>query len=370
MPFFFPEPHYEHGNVERTGVVLINLGTPEEPTSGSVRRYLRQFLSDRRVVEIPSALWWIILNGFILNSRPGKSAAKYAQIWTPDGSPLRAHTERQTKLLRGYLGNAGHPVEVEYAMRYGSPAIPHVIDELRARNCRRILLLPMYPQYASSTSATAFDEAYRHLRKIRNQPEIRTVRSFPGHPGYIAALAASVREHWATHPRPYSNYRLVLSFHGVPKYTLDKGDPYFCECHKTARLVGEALEIKPEQLLVSFQSRFGNAEWLQPYTAPTLIKLAKEGVSRVDVMCPGFVADCLETLEEISLEVNADFMGSGGKEFHYLPCLNERPDWIQALASLVRMHLQGWPTDREGQQRLAESAIKSEQRAWSIGARF
>jgi protoporphyrin/coproporphyrin ferrochelatase len=370
MSFLHPEPPYQHGTPDRTAVVLINLGTPDAPTPAALRRYLKQFLWDRRVVEIPRALWWAILNGIILNLRPKKSAAKYATVWTPEGSPLRVHTAKQATLLRGYLGNAGHAVEVEYAMRYGSPSIAEVIEKLRARNCRRILLLPMYPQYAGSTSATALDDAYAHLRHVRNQPEIRTVRSFPGNPGYIAALAASVREHWSVHGRPYSNYRLVLSFHGVPKFTLDKGDPYFCECHKTARLVGEALEIKPEQVLVSFQSRFGSAEWLQPYTAPTLVKLARDGVSRVDVMCPGFVADCLETLEEIAMEVKADFLGAGGKEFHYLPCLNERPDWIQALASLVRLHMQGWPTDRESVKKLAAAAGTSEERAWAVGARF
>lgn len=366
---FLPEPAYAHGTPGKTAVLLINLGTPDEPTPAALRRYLREFLTDRRVVEIPRALWWPILHGIILNVRPAKSAAKYAAIWTPDGSPLRVHTERQAKLLKGFLGNTSHPVEVAYAMRYGNPSLPEVIGRLRAEHCTRLLLVPLYPQYAASTTATAFDAAFRHLAHLRNVPEVRTVRSFADHPGYIAALAASVREHWTTHGRPFSNYRLLLSFHGVPKYTLDKGDPYFCECHKTGRLLAEALEMKADQIQVCFQSRFGTAEWLQPYTAPTLQSLGRSGVSRVDVMCPGFVSDCLETLEEIALEGKAEYLAAGGKSFHYIPCLNERSDWIMALADLVRGHLQGWPTSREAQHALADAAAHSRGLAYDAGAR-
>lgn len=365
---FLPEPAYTHGTPEQTAVVLINLGTPDAPTPTALRRYLKEFLSDPRVVEIPRLIWWLILNGIILTLRPKKSAAKYAAVWTPEGSPLRVNTERQTRLLKGFLGNAGHPIEVVHAMRYGAPAVADVIDRLRAQNCRRILLLPLYPQYASSTSATALDAAYLHLAKIRNQPEIRTVRSFPDHPGYIAALAASVREHWMKNGRPETGYRLMLSFHGVPKYTLDKGDPYHCECHKTARLLREALGMKPDEMDVCFQSRFGKAEWLQPYTAPTLVKLGKSGISRVDVMCPGFVSDCLETLEEIAMEGKADFLAAGGKTFHYIPCLNDRPDWINALADLTRQHLQGWPSDRDHLQKNAEAAAAGARHARALGA--
>ena len=344
MPRYLPEPAYRHGSAARTAVVLVNLGTPEAPTAPAVRRYLKEFLSDPRVVEIPRPIWWLILNAIILNVRPKKSAAKYAAVWTAEGSPLKVHTERQTKLLRGLLGEAGHQVQVDYAMRYGSPSIPATLSRLKAEGATRILLLPLYPQYSSSTTATAFDAAYAWAATIRNQPEIRTVRNFADHPGYIEALANSVRQHWKSHPRPATAYRLIMSFHGVPRYTLDKGDPYHCECHKTGRLLAEALGLTTEDYLISFQSRFGRAQWLQPYTAPTLASLGQQGVTHVDVICPGFPADCLETLEEIAIEARATFISAGGRTFNTIPCLNERDDWISALADLATTHLQGWPT--------------------------
>lgn len=344
MAKLLPEPAYHHGTPGKTAVLLINLGTPESATASAVRRYLKEFLSDPRVVEIPRALWWPILNGIILNTRPKKSAQKYASIWTPDGSPLKIHTEKQTKLLRGFLGAAGHQVVVDYAMRYGQPSITDVLTKLRAEGCTRILLLPLYPQYASSTTATAFDVAFDWARKTRNLPEIRTVKSFFDDPGYIAALAASVREHWLNGGRPTGSYRLIMSFHGVPRYTLDKGDPYFCECQKTGRLLGEALSLAPEDYQICFQSRFGRAKWLEPYTAPTLARLGKQGIRRVDILCPGFPADCLETLEEIAMEGKDEFIKAGGLDYRYIKCLNERDDWIRALANLAATHLQGWPT--------------------------
>lgn len=347
MTNLFPEPRYEHGSAEHTAVLLINLGTPEAPTPQAVRRYLKEFLSDPRVVEIPSVLWWPILNGIILNTRPKKSAEKYAAIWTPDGSPLKVHCEKQTKLLRGFLGDAGHHVVVEYAMRYGHPSITDTLARLKAGGCKRILLIPLYPQYSSSTTATALDVAYSWAKTLRNQPEIRAVRSFADDLGYIEALANSVRQHWMTHGRPTNSYRLVMSFHGVPRYTLEKGDPYHCECQKTGRLLAESLNLGNDQYQITFQSRFGRAEWLKPYTAQTLIELAQSGVHRVDAICPGFTADCLETLEEIAMEGKGEFLQAGGREFHYIPCLNEREDWIQALTALATKHLQGWPTSSQ-----------------------
>jgi ferrochelatase len=344
MPRYLPEPTYQHGSAGKTAVLLINLGTPEAPSAAAVRRYLKEFLSDPRVVEIPRAIWWLILNGIILNIRPKKSAAKYAEVWTNEGSPLKVHTERQASLLRGALGEAGHRVVVDYAMRYGSPSIPAVLSRLKAEGCTRILLLPLYPQYSSSTTATAIDAAFTWAAAIRNQPEIRTIRSFCDHPGYIAALANSVRSHWASHGRSLTSYRLIISFHGVPRYTLDKGDPYHCECHKTGRLLAEALNLGPDDYQICFQSRFGRAQWLQPYTAPTLAALGKQGVAQVDVICPGFPADCLETLEEIAIEGKAAFIAAGGRTFAFISCLNERDDWIHSLADLVGIHLQGWPT--------------------------
>lgn len=364
MPRFLPEPAYRHGTPAQTAILLINLGTPEAPTTPAVRRYLKEFLSDPRVVEIPRLAWWPILNGIILNVRPKKSAEKYASVWMPEGSPLKVHTERQTRLLRGLLGEQGHRVVVDYAMRYGQPSIPATLTRLKAEGCTRILLLPLYPQYASSTSATAIDAACTWAQATRNQPEIRTLRSFADHPGYIDALAASVREHWQHNPRHTDSYRLVMSFHGVPRYTLDKGDPYHCECQKTGRLLAEALGLGKDDYQICFQSRFGRAEWLQPYTAPTLHALGKQGIERVDMICPGFPADCLETLEEIAIEGKTEFIQAGGKEYTYISCLNERDDWIRALADIAVTQLQGWSIDGADRATLEISAL----RARALGA--
>lgn len=340
MARYWTEPPYSHGSAPKTGVLIANLGTPEAPTAPALRKYLKQFLSDPRVVEIPRIVWWPILNGIILNLRPKKSAAKYATVWTNEGSPLKFHTEKQAKLLAGQLLHDGHgQIVVEWAMRYGEPSIPNALNRMRATGCTRIVVLPLYPQYAASTTASAFDEVARCLLHWRNPPEIRLVRNFHDHPAYIAALAASVREHWQVNGEPD---KLVMSFHGIPRRSLDLGDPYHCECHKTARLLAEALELPRERWQITFQSRFGKAEWLQPYTEPTLQKLAREGLKRADVICPGFVSDCLETLEEIAMECREAFLEAGGKDFHYIPCLNERPDWITALSTVAQSHLGDW----------------------------
>lgn len=337
---FLPEPPHQHGSPSRVGILLINLGTPDAPTAQALRPYLKQFLSDPRVVEIPRWAWWPILNGVILNTRPAKSAQKYAKIWTADGSPLLAHTRKQAVMLRGYLGErTPAPLVVEHAMRYGNPSVAAALTKLREQGCDRILALPLYPQYAASSTASALDAVFETLLRSRNQPELRTVRHYHDHPGYIAALANSVREHWMQHGRPD---KLVMSFHGVPKKSLLQGDPYHCECQKTGRLLAEALGLAPDAYRITFQSRFGRAEWLQPYTAKTLQELGKQGTGRVDVICPGFSSDCLETLEEIAIECKADFLNAGGKEFHYIPCLNERDDWIRALCDIALVHLQGW----------------------------
>jgi protoporphyrin/coproporphyrin ferrochelatase len=338
---FRKEPSYTHGSLSKTAVVLVNLGTPDAPTRPAVRRYLKQFLSDPRVVEIPKALWWFILNGAILPFRSGKSAEKYAAIWGKEGSPLKVHTEKQALLLRGYLGERGHDVQVVYAMRYGQPALPDVLEQLKQNGCERILILPAYPQYSATTTASIFDAVFDHYRQVRNVPELRFIRNYHDQESYIDALKESVLAHWEQNGRPD---KLVMSFHGVPKRTLLLGDPYHCECHKTARLLASALRLTTEQYLVTFQSRFGKAEWLQPYTAPTLQALAKQGVKRVDVMCPGFIGDCLETLEEIAMEAKKDFLAAGGESFHYIPCVNEAPAWIRALTEIVEQHIIGWPT--------------------------
>lgn len=346
MPRFNPEPSYRHGSAPATAVVLVNLGTPEAPTAPALRRYLKEFLSDPRVVEIPKAIWWLILNGIILNVRPKKSAAKYASVWMPEGSPLRVHTERQSKLLKGFLGERGHRLTVTWAMRYGQPSIRNVLDQLKADGASRILLVPMYPQYAASTTATVVDETCQWLLRQRNQPEMRFVRNFHDHEGYLAALEQSVRKHWQATGGLGEKDRLLISFHGLPKRSLELGDPYFCECHKSGRLLAERLNLLPDQYRICFQSRFGKAEWLQPYTAPTLHEWGQHGIRRVDVICPGFVADCLETLEEIAQEGRDDFLAAGGKEYHYIPALNENNDWLLALTDLVESHLAGWPTQQ------------------------
>ena len=343
-------PRWHHGTAPKTAVVLVNLGTPDAPTPEAVRRYLAEFLGDPRVVEIPRALWMLILHSIILRVRPKKSAAKYATVWTDAGSPLMVHTQAQTQALEQRLRQTGHDLIVTWAMRYagnGPNSIPAVLERLRAENATRILLLPMYPQYSASTTATAIDQALNWVTGLRNQPELRYVRNFADDRGYIEAVAEQIRSHWRNNPPPAlpdPGYRLVMSFHGLPERNLKLGDPYFCECHKTARLVAEALDLPPESVVTTFQSRFGKAKWLQPYTEPTLIALAKQGVKRVDVLCPGFVADCLETLEEINMEVRAAFLTAGGEHFHYLPCLNEDSFWIKALADLTERHLSGWPT--------------------------
>ena len=338
MSRFSPEPPHVHGSRGKTAVLLINLGTPAAPTAAALRRYLGEFLADPRLVEMPRLLWWLILHGVVLRLRPRQSALKYAKIWTSEGSPLAVHTERQAKLLRGALG-ADPQLVVGWAMRYGEPNIAATLDRLKAEGARRILVLPLYPQYAASSSAAAFDAVAAWLSRTRNLPELRLVRDYHDHPGYIAALAASVREHWRQQGGPA---KLVMSFHGLPQHTLDWGDPYFCECQATARLLAAALNLADDAWQLAFQSRFGRAKWLQPYTQATLEALGRQGLGRVDVICPGFAGDCLETLEEIAMEVRAAFVAAGGGELHYIPCLNERDDWIAALADIARSHLGSW----------------------------
>ena len=316
-------------------ILLVNLGTPDDPTPQALRRYLKQFLWDPRVVDIPRVIWWPILNFIILNTRPAKSAKKYASIWTKEGSPLRVHTERQAKLLKGYLGEKGQPIQVDYAMRYGNPNVAAALDKLRSNGAKHITVVPMYPQYAAASTASVEDAVNACLAKTRDKPKIDIVRSFPDHPGYIAALEASVREHW----KQSHAEKLVMSFHGIPQRSVDRGDPYYDECQTTGKLLAAALQLKESEYLITFQSRFGAAKWLQPYTQPTLEQLAHDGCKSVDVICPGFVADCLETLEEIGMECKEAFLRNGGKEFLYIPCLNEREDWIKALSTIAGQRL-------------------------------
>ncbi len=347
-------------------MLLVNLGTPDAPTPAAVRRYLRQFLSDPRVIELPGLLWWPILHGIVLNTRPAASAKRYARIWTAEGSPLRIHTERQAQLLAADLArDTGTAPRVAHAMRYGEPSVPGVLAQLRAEGCERILILPLYPQYAASTTGSTFDDVARSLQQMRNLPETRLVKHFHDHPAYIGAVAALVRDYWMLHGQPD---RLVMSFHGLPRISLTRGDPYHCECQKTARLVADALQLEESRWQISFQSRLGRLEWLKPYTASVLGDLGRQGLRRVDVVCPGFVADCLETLEEIAIEGRETFLSAGGNEFHALPCLNENEVWIRALADIVQEHLAGWAPDSRDPESIRAEAGAARRRALAHGA--
>ena len=357
MPHHADEPPFTHDRTPRLGVLLVNLGTPDAPTPRAVRCYLAQFLADPRVVEIPRAVWKPLLHGVILNLRPAQSARRYAAIWTPDGSPLLAHSLRQRTLLLGYLGqrlkHAGLPADlcpVELGMRYGAPSVATALDKLHAAHCERILVLPLYPQYAASTTASAFDAVASHLAHARRLPALRFVDTFHADMGYVKALARNVNDHWTKNGRPD---RLVLSFHGLPRRTLERGDPYHCYCQVTARLLARELGLESEQWLLAFQSRFGRAQWLAPYTADVLKQLGAEKLRRVDVFCPGFVTDCLETLEEIGIEGRDIFRAAGGGELQVIACLNEHPAWIAALADIAFRNLAGWleaPPDVDARQ--------------------
>ena len=340
QPPFAQEPPFSHGQTPRTAVLFCNLGTPDAPTASALRRYLGEFLSDHRVVEIPRLVWMLILHGIILRIRPAKSALKYASIWTAEGSPLKVWTERQAQALNAVFAKRNEQVSVRYAMRYGNPSMASQLDALKAEGFTRVLVMPAYPQYSGTTTASVFDAVYTWGQRTRLLPEFRFINHYHDHPAYIAALAQQVRAHWAAHGQ---GERLVMSFHGVPERTLHLGDPYHCECYKTARLLGECLGLAKSQYIVTFQSRFGKAKWLEPYTEPTLVALAEQGVKKVDLICPGFTSDCLETLEEIAQEAQEAFHAAGGDTFHYIPCLNDSPQWVDAMRSLCLQHMAGWP---------------------------
>ncbi|MGQ9660265.1 MAG: ferrochelatase [Thermochromatium sp.] len=338
---FIDTPDYRHDTPERLGVLLVNLGTPDSPSVRDVRRYLAEFLSDRRVVETARLPWLLLLHGIILRTRPVRSAKAYRSIWTPKGSPLLEIARRQAEQLQSRLESLlGGPVKVALGMRYGRPSIAAGLSELRAFNARRMLILPLYPQYSATTVGTVFDAVARELMRWRWLPELRFVTHYHDEPGYIAALAASVRDYWARHGQAE---RLLLSFHGIPQAYCDRGDPYFCHCHKTARLLASALDLPAERWGLSFQSRLGRQEWLKPYTDATLRDWARSGVKSVQVLAPGFAADCLETLEEIAVENRELFLASGGQSYQYIPCLNDNADHLELIAALVRRHCSGWP---------------------------
>lgn len=367
MTYYNPEPPYQHGDQPKVGILLANLGTPDAPTATALRRYLGQFLMDRRVVEIPRFIWCWILHCIILVVRPKKSAEKYAQIWTKEGSPLLVHAQKQALLLRGFLGQKiNSPFVVELGMSYGNPSMQSAIESLKSQHCNKILVFPLYPQYAASSTAAALDAVWKSLLKMRNVPAIRTIRNYHEHPAYIAALAASVRQHWQINGKPT---KLVMSFHGVPKFHLMKGDPYHCECHKTARLLAEALELSKDEYTVAFQSRFGKQEWLKPYLASTLEALGKARTKRIDIICPGFSSDCLETLEEIAMEGKEIFTHAGGGEYHYIPALNENEAWIHAMTTIAVENLQGWVSTDWNKEQAKKEAEMTKLRAQAMGAK-
>ena len=341
MPTLQSLPQEKHGLPEPTGVLVVNLGTPDAPTAIAVRRFLKQFLSDPHVIEYPRLLWWLVLNLVILQIRPSRSAAAYRKIWTEEGSPLRIHsTDIAAGLQKQLDSRAGQQVHVELAMNYGEPSITSAINRLRDRGALRILTLPLYPQYSRTTTASVLDSVTHITSTLPQVPELRFIDNYHDAPGYIAALSASVSEDWARNGR---GDKLLLSFHGVPKSTVDRGDPYLEQCQQTASLLAEALALSEDDWVLSFQSRVGREEWLRPYTDETIANLGNRGLSRLDVVCPGFPADCLETLEEIAMRNAELFAKSGGGSLHYIPALNAREDHASFLADLVEQQLLGWP---------------------------
>ena len=356
------ETSFRHDQPIRIGILVTNLGTPDAPTTKALRRYLGEFLADPRVVEVPRLIWWFVLHGIILRLRPRKSAAAYRKVWESDGSPLLTHTARQCEGIREALQKKyGKNVVVGFAMRYGNPSIAHVLNELQSQGVRQLMVLPLYPQYSASTSASTFDAIAADFVKRRWLPDFRFISHYPDFPPYIEAMARHIEAYWSLHGR---KQKLILSFHGVPMKYLKRGDPYHCECHKTSRLLAERLGLGKADYMTTFQSRFGAEEWLKPYTDETLKALPDQGIKSVDVFCPGFSADCLETIEEIDQENREYFMEAGGTEFRYIPCLNAEPAHIEALVALIEDNLQGWTIPSNEPEPLSQRA----KRARALGA--
>ena len=334
---FHNQGNYQHDQQHRTGILLTNLGTPESPDTKGVRKFLREFLSDPRVVEIPRPIWWLILNIVILNTRPKRSAAAYQKVWTDQGSPLMTISRQQLAGLKDAIG--GDNLIVELAMRYGTPSIGAGLRKLRDQGATRVLVMPLYPQYSATTTATTFDAVASEMKQWRWIPELRFVNHYHDHARYIEALAESIESHWQQHQRAEV---LLMSFHGIPEDYFHQGDPYHCHCMKTSRLLQEHMGWNDGYLLTTFQSRFGPEEWLQPYTDKTVERLAQEGIKRLAVVNPGFAADCLETLEEINGEVREEFIDNGGELFTHIPCLNDGLEGMDLIETIVRRELQGW----------------------------
>ncbi|MDX8389863.1 MAG: ferrochelatase [Mariprofundaceae bacterium] len=337
------QQHFKHEDELAVGLLLVNLGTPDAPTASALRRYLKQFLWDPRIVEMSRPLWWLILHGYILNVRPAKSAKSYQRVWGKDGSPLLAISLKQqqgiVEALEAESDKLRCSLHVELGMTYGSPSIESALRSLREKRCKKIMVLPLFPQYSAASTAAATDVVFSELKRWRRVPDLRVCTSYHDSASYIAALASSVREHWETHGK---GEKLLISFHGIPERFFKAGDPYPCYCRKTARLLVESLSLNEGQWEVAFQSRFGREEWIKPYTSEVLKGWGHDGVSDVDIICPGFAADCLETLEEIAIENCNHFVASGGKALRYIPALNDRDDHIQALVQIVKSEMYGW----------------------------
>jgi len=352
MPYF-GRPDFSHGSASRCGVLVVNLGTPIAPNASALRRYLAEFLADRRVIELPRAAWLPLLYGVILPFRAPRSAHAYQKVWTPQGSPLRVNSEELAAALGNSLAVAGVDVEVRLAMRYGSPSVQAVLDGWHKEGLRRLLVLPLYPQYSATTTASVFDAVYACVQRWRWQPELRLITDYFAEAGWAEAIAESVRRHWAQHGR---GERLLMSFHGIPKRYLLAGDPYFCQCHASARLIAKELQLTDAEWTLSFQSRVGREEWLRPYTDEVIKTLPAAGVRRLDVVCPGFAADCLETLEEIAMQNAELFVAAGGETLRYVPALNSSTPHIQVLADLVKRHGSGWSEFADAESRAAVAA--------------
>jgi ferrochelatase len=357
-------PDYVHGSTARVGVLLVNLGTPDEPTTPAVRRYLAEFLWDPRIIEMSRPLWWLILHGIILRTRPSKSAHAYQKVWTPAGSPLLVESRALTHTVAERLqGRFGDRVRVELAMTYGNPSLEGALERLRRDNVQRLLVLPMYPQYSATTTASIFERVTAELSRWRWIPELRVVNQYWEEEAYIAAVSDRIAAHWQQHGRKH----LLFSFHSIPRRYFLAGDPYHCFCQATARRVAEHLDLAPGDWSVGFQSRFGREEWIKPYVDLTLLDYARQGPKQVTVVCPGFATDCLETLEEINMQNREAYLANGGEAFDYVPCLNSTAPQVALYEQLVLKHAQGWP-EIEGRDDSATLPL-SRERALALGAK-
>ena len=339
MASFIGNKDYVHGTKSKIGILLTNLGTPDEPTAKSLKVYLKEFLSDTRVIETPKWIWWLILNGIILNIRPAKSAKLYKSIWADGGSPLMVNARKQLQLTEKRFKDSHPHLIFDLGMRYGNPSIKSALNNLRKQNCDKIIIFPLYPQYCAATTGSTFDAVAKEFLNWRWVPSLRFISNYHTSDQYITALCNSIKEYWEKNSKPK---KLIFSYHGVPKKYLDKGDPYHCFCHRTTRLVKEKMNLDEDLCLTTFQSRFGPAEWLQPYTDKTIEKFAKDGVDDIQIISPAFSSDCLETIEELNGENREIFMDNGGKKFDYIPCLNDRIDHIDMIETLIKSEMNGW----------------------------